>query len=991
MTNNYQKLQKVLTEVFQLDKAELDFGIYRIMNQKRKDVEEFLTEKLPSQVRTILEQNNNGDTAELQKELDKTLNILKEAGVDPDSSTKVKELQSKIDNGTSIDALEQEVFSHLASFFKRYYQGGDFISLRRYKKDVYAIPYEGEEVKLHWANHDQYYIKTSEYLKNYAFKLPGNKIVKFELKEASTEQNNNKAQKDKERRFALYEENPVTVDGDTLIVNFTYEPQKKSVKQEALIEKAISNLSGKIPTHFHEVFTLKPTEKNKKRTLLGKHINDYTARNSFDYFIHKDLGGFLRRELDFYIKNEVLFIDDINTENEVAFSSQISKIKALKQVAGKIIQFLEQLENFQKKLWLKKKFVLDSDYCITLDRIPEEYYPEILKNIAQLDEWIRLFSVKISKIEDLKNDPFLILDTKFFPSVFKDKLMGEFDNIDELTTGLLINSENFQALNFIQSTYKGILGSIYIDPPYNTKSSEIAYKNNYKHSSWLSLMDSRLKLSRSILKDSGLHCLTIDDLEMPIIWSYMNDLFGVDNHLGTATIRINPGGRKSNRKLALQHEYALFMGNSEKAKVSLISKDIKDKTHTYKFDAEGVPYEERNLRKEGADSLAKEGADRYYPIYYDSKTGKISTIEKLDSVIWPMDTSGERRIWRRGKEVIDDMYTSNDLELKETKYGMQIYFKFRGGTKGEPPRSFWSDKKYSASEHGTQPLDHILGQREQFSFPKSIFAVMDCLKVLSSKSDELFLDYFSGSGTTGHAVLKLNREDDGNRKYILVEMGEYFNTVTKPRIQKVIYSDNWKNGKPQDKLGVSQMFKYMSLESYEDGLNNLELQRSQSQQNLLSGNDALNEEYLLQYMLDVESRGHLLNLEAFKNPFKYQLMATENNELIPTTVDLVETFNYLLGLHVKRVQRIGAYKTVEGITNKGEKVLVIWRNLEETTNEDLERFIRKADINVLDGEFDTIYVNGDNNLANFRKEEDTWKVLLTEEIFFNEMFDVKDI
>ncbi|HZW62570.1 MAG TPA: hypothetical protein VFF15_02890, partial [Flavobacteriaceae bacterium] len=287
MTNNYKKLQEVLTEIFQLDKAELDFGIYRIMNQKRDDIEGFLTEKLPQQVRQILEQNNTGDTAELQQELDKTLNILKEAGVDPYTSPKVKDLQSKIENGTSIDALEQDVFSHLASFFKRYYQGGDFISLRRYKKDVYAIPYEGEEVKLHWANHDQYYIKTSEYLKNYAFKLPGDKTVKFDLKEASTEQNNNKTQKDKERRFALYTEDPVNIEGNTLTINFTYEPHKKTVKQDKLIEKAIKELSGKIPAIFHEVFSLKPTAKNKKRTLLEKHLNDYTARNSFDYFIHK--------------------------------------------------------------------------------------------------------------------------------------------------------------------------------------------------------------------------------------------------------------------------------------------------------------------------------------------------------------------------------------------------------------------------------------------------------------------------------------------------------------------------------------------------------------------------------------------------------------------------------------------------------------------------------------------------------------------------------
>src|SRR5690606_7324163 len=132
------------------------------------------------------------------------------------------------------------------------------------------------------------------------------------------------------------------------------------------------------------LFDKAPTEKNKSRTLLEKHLNNFISRNTFDYFIHKDLGGFLRRELDFYIKNEVLFIDDIHTEEPAFFTAQLSKIKALKTVASKIIDFLAQIEDFQKKLWLKKKFVISTNYCITLDRIPEEYYPEILANQAQL-------------------------------------------------------------------------------------------------------------------------------------------------------------------------------------------------------------------------------------------------------------------------------------------------------------------------------------------------------------------------------------------------------------------------------------------------------------------------------------------------------------------------------------------------------------------------------------------------------------------------------
>ncbi|WP_299051733.1 hypothetical protein, partial [uncultured Polaribacter sp.] len=351
---NYKKLQNVLTELFQLDKAELDFGIYRIMNQKRDDVLDFLSNKLPKEVRAILEGQQKGDATQLKKDLDDAIKTAKEFGVDPETNKKVLEAKAAYEAAGSIEGLEQEVFSHLASFFKRYYEGGDFVSLRRYKKDVYAIPYEGEEVKLHWANQDQYYIKTSENLKNYAFKLDGSKTVRFTLKEANTEQNNNKTQKDQERRFALYTEEPVTIEGDTIHINFTYEPHKKTVKQDKLLQAAIEQLTGIIPANFNHLFKLAPTEKNKKRTLLEKHLVDFSARNTFDYFIHKDLGGFLTRELDFYIKNEVLFIDDINTDNEQVFATQLSKIRAIKQVASKIITFLAQLENFQKKLWLKK-------------------------------------------------------------------------------------------------------------------------------------------------------------------------------------------------------------------------------------------------------------------------------------------------------------------------------------------------------------------------------------------------------------------------------------------------------------------------------------------------------------------------------------------------------------------------------------------------------------------------------------------------------------
>lgn len=1012
--SNYNKLQAVLTEVFQLDQADLDFGIYRIMNQKRDAINDFLQNSLPKQVKELLEKNLSGDNVKIQADLDATIKQLKELSVDIDSNPKVKELRAKLEATVSIDALEQEVFSHLANFFKRYYQSGDFISLRRYKKDVYAIPYEGEEVKLHWANHDQYYIKTSEYLKNYAFKLGGEKLVKFQLKEASTEQNNNKTQNDQERRFAIFEELPIEVDGNTLLINFTYELQKKSIKQDDLTKKAIEVIKKNIPVDFTDVFALAPTDSNKQRTLLDKHLHSFVARHTFDYFIHKDLGGFLRRELDFYIKNEVLYIDDINTENEIAFNSQISKIKALKQVANKIILFLEQLENFQKKLWLKKKFVISANYCITLDKIPEDYYPEILENKAQLEEWKTLFEISIKTVKDLENEPFLVLDTKFFSEDFKDRLLAEFEDLDEVTNGLLINSENFQALNLLQERYKEQVKTTYIDPPYNTNASKIIYKNEYEHSSWCSLMENRINLSRNLISKDGIIQIAIDDAEFHRLEAITKQVFGLENYIANIAIMNNPKGRDQTY-IASSHEYTILAGKDKNYTSTYRLKLNEDeiKTKYPKIHDNGKRYRELPLRRSGSGAQREDRPYMYFPFLvkdnklsvlpkdeylqiYDGKKFNDDFVSEIElkyknlgySFILPIREDESKGRWRWGYETC--VSGVSDLLLFHKKNGdsFSIYqIDFVEDT--FLPKSLWYGERHDSSTKGTNLLKSIF-KNSDFDYPKSVETVMDMISIGSNKQSTI-LDFFAGSGTTGHSTIKLNREDGGSRKFILVEMGTYFNTVTKPRIQKVIYSDNWKKGKPQDNKGISQMFKYMVLESYEDALNNLSLQQTTNQQGALELNDKVKEEYLLQYMLDVESQEHLFNLNAFKNPFNYQLNVTENNELVPTTVDLVETFSYLIGLKVQKVERIKEFKLVTGENLKGDKILVIWRNLEKTTNDDLNRFVEKLDIKVFDGEFDIIYVNGDNNLANFKKEEESWKVRLIEEEFFNKMFDVKDI
>lgn len=534
MATQFDRFIATMKKVLMLDQADLDFGIYRIMNQKRDQIESYLNNDLRRQVTEAIRENASNDAESLKKELAQLVATLAAAGLAPDDAPKVKELKGRIAQCGNSEDLENEVYSHLTIFFGRYYDGGDFISQRRYKKDVYAIPYEGEEVKLYWANADQYYIKTAEYFRNYRFAVDSDKFCEFTLREATTEQNNNVAQNNMERRFALCEETPVEVIGNTLHIYFTYELYPKATKQKRLIEAAYETIKEAIPAEFAAVLALRPTESDRTRTLLQKHLNDYVARNTFDYFIHKDLGGFLSRELDFYIKNEILVIDDIDARTPDEFLKHLTVIKAIKGVGMKLITFLASLENYQKRLWLKKKFVVDANYCITLDRVPEALYAEIAANDAQREEWVRLFAInemtsqatnglfEVGKsgysvpltVKFLKENPFLVLDTKFFTAKFKNALLASIDHIDEQCDGLLINSENFQAIKLISNKYYSQLDCVYGDPPYNAKSSEILYKNTFKHSAWISLMYDRINEISTLISPNGGIITAIDENEV---------------------------------------------------------------------------------------------------------------------------------------------------------------------------------------------------------------------------------------------------------------------------------------------------------------------------------------------------------------------------------------------------------------------------------------------------------------------------------------------
>jgi adenine-specific DNA-methyltransferase len=471
-------------------------------------------------------------------------------------------------------------------------------------------------------------------------------------------------------------------------------------------------------------------------------------------------------------------------------------------------------------------------------------------------------------------------------------------------------------------------------------------------------------------------------------------------------VRSKPQGRPTATGFSANHEYAVFWGSPDALIGRLPRSGSKAERYPYS-DEKGI-YAWSNFRKSGTDSNRSDRPKSFYPVYVAGDGVRIPRMTWSDAdeswvvedepsreevVVWPIDSDKNEKVWTcspaRAASEIDDIRVQCDTEDR-----IELQKKYRPNQEGALPGTWWDDSKYSSSESGTKVLKDLFGASE-FDYPKSVNLVSDSIRVCGATGSDSVLDYFAGSGTTAHSIINLNREDGHNRKYILVEMGHYFDTVMKPRIQKVIYSSDWKDGKPVSREGSSHLFKYIRLESYEDSLNNLQVTRTVDQSSLLEANKEFRQDYILRYMLESETCGSasVLTVNSFVDPFNYQLkIATESvGESRYVNVDLVETFNYLLGLQVKHVDFINGFQIVEGTNPDREKVLVIWRNTQERSNSDLDTFFQKQAYKTGDNEFDLIYVNGDNNLENLRREDETWKVRLIEQEFHRLMFDVRDV
>ena len=1021
-----ERLKETLNELFMFDRADLDFGLYRIMNIRREEISRFLGEELLPKVQTALSRIQDDQLAELQAELRKATEQARELGIKPSDTPRVRELQDRLgaDADTTVDAAE--VYGHLVSFFRRYYREGDFISQRRYREDTYAIPYEGEEVKFHWANADQYYIKSTEQFRDYTFVVSyegeTERRVHFKLIEADTERDSNLSTTGQERRFVLVKDDPVEEVNGTLVVRFKYQTASGE-KQSVLNGETEATIFEHVAGTVWSTAIGRPTQGEPVtggRSLLRKHIDTYTAKNTFDYFIHKDLSSFLHRELDFYLKNEVLRLDDLDTGTATAMTleRQLRKVKAIRAVGLPIIEFVASLEEFQKRLWLKKKFVIDTHWCVTLDRVPSDLYAEIAKNEKQREEWVRLFA--INKIvgdmatsgysEPLTEDflhayPFLVLDTSLFDRSFEERLLTRFENLEEATDGLLVHSDNFQALNLLNAQYRDSVDCVYIDPPYNTvQASEILYKNNYKHSSWLSLITDRIAISLGVVTPKAPYCIAIDDYELSRLLPLCQDIFA-DFDINMIVVKHHAQGA-GGHNISRTHEYMIVMTPPG---VDVLRWPREGATK--EDDVERRPYRRAGT---GDNNFRSGRPNSFFALLVDPSSMTVVGIEpppEDDSYprentaegyvrVYPIGEGGVERVWRQSyKSAAKSVDAGSSFEVSDK---LVIYQLIPRKDRLLPP-SIWDDPCYNAGTYGASLLADMLGTTA-FAYPKSLHTVRGAIDACTWNVDEpIVLDYFAGSGTTAHAIIDLNRTDGDKRKYILVEMGEYFDAVLKPRVLKAVHSRNWKDGKPVDRIGVSQLIKIIRLESYEDALTNLALQQTHRQTELLSlAESRFREQYALRYWITEETRfsPSLVDIKGFDDPWAYTLEVGQGSaaETRPIRVDLVMTFNYLLGLRVKHIQRVGTCPCVlvQGTLPPalgrvdGENVLVIWRNTREMNAEALEAFLWNQPVNPRDMAFDIVYTNGDNHLENSRRANETWQVRLIEEEFQRLMFETAE-
>jgi len=698
-----------------------------------------------------------------------------------------KELSSKIKKTFNASNSENELYVKAFTFFDSFLNetGCPYFNKTEFYKNIYEKVYtNSSDTALFYKTSKLYYVKSDSIPSNanYDIKNDNEEISRAKIIfEVSDELKYSSTNEKKELKFLLKD---LSKGEKNIILLVLYKGQKIDLGDDYSFE-----LNSKISDKEYELISSNKTNLKKFDELLDNYeldispsevsqaIYTYKKQKEIDFFIHKDARTFLKEQFNLYMYN-YLFNDD-----EIKFNDwdieRLQQVKNIKEIIFETIELISKFEDELRAMWLKPKFVRDLNYIITLERIDSSLHDEIFKVQKQVDEWKEL---ELIKDDELLSDEFLPVDTKYLSNELKYKILSSFDNLDEVTDGVLIKSDNFQALNTILPKYSGLIDLIYIDPPFNT-GSDFAYKDRFQDSTWLTLMENRLTLSKDLLSDKGSFYLHLDDKANHYGKILMNSVFNDENYMNEIIWCYSGGG---------------------------IPKDRMPKKHDVIF-----WYVNNPLKK------------YFFPIYREYSEG---TKE-------------------RGRTAVK----GENAELRE---------------EGTPVNDWWSDIKKI-----TSPTDY---EKVNFATQKSE-ELLERIISMSSISESIVIDFFSGSGTTINTAHKLGR------KWIGVEMGNHFETVNIPRIKKTLsglISGISKELEKENKLKKGGIVKYYELETYEDVL-------SKAQYSL--GKDGLIDLYQSEKL----ATDKVVNI----NNDSVQL----NIDVIYNDIDIFETISNTTGFTIKKL------------------------------------------------------------------------------------------
>ena len=577
--------------------------------------------------------------------------------------------------------FREELFDKLFDFFQHYFSESGSIYFRNTAQhhNIYEKVYtDDRDVMLFWKTHMLYYVKTERLFNSMEAEVDGEKFF-FDVSGMELKRSN-------EKRELTYTFKSIKDGKITLTVGYSEKGRK--TKTDEII------------------FAIKAKGMSLDEDTLEKAFRIFEKQSEVDYFINKNAKAFLQEQFDLWLYQYVF-------KGESDFDAKrLKQLQTIKSIAYKIIDFIAQFEDELVRVWNKPKFALNSNYIITLDKIAggnETLLKKIFKHKGmkdQLAEWIELgmvdntFNPEMVFEKDLVKEPanpryqYLPLDTKYFKDLELD-ILALFEDLDASLDGWLIHSENYQALNTLLPKFSQRVEAIYIDPPYNTDASAIIYSNNYKDSSWITLMENRLNVARYYLTHDGIICVAIDDEEQAASRFLLSTIFA--KQVGIASVRSNPAGRKTKGKFAPAHEYALFFGSSESSIPSALSKSEKSLARYPKKDENGR-FAWANFIRSGNNDRREDRPKLYYPIFVNSKNEiRIPKLEWRESkreyellekpkdgeqVIYPIiykDGKPVEKNWQRGHRRVPAEVKMGEFRVRRNETG-EIFIDFKTRT-----------------------------------------------------------------------------------------------------------------------------------------------------------------------------------------------------------------------------------------------------------------------------------------------------------------------